>query len=229
MLVEFYLGGFPLFLKQIPNKRSGKTFLSIVKPYRHKESGNVRTKTILSIGYLEDIQDSTDDPIGYYTQLARQMTLKEKDLERTEVIQYKVSARMDPGTSTRKNIGYLALSRIYHELGIRAFWVSRQRTVKSEYQLDQIFRMLIFQRILDPGSKKYSFEHRDEYFERYTFALQDVYRGLTHFAHYKEDFLFALHKAVSKRYSRDTAHVFYDVTNYYFEIDQDDEYRKKGV
>lgn len=217
-----------MFLKQIPNKKSGKTFLSIVKPYKHKESGNVRTRTILSIGYLEDIRD-IDDPISYYTELARKMTLEANDMERTATIEYKPSTRMDIGTSTRRNIGYLALSRLYHELGIRGFWISRQQTVRSDYQLDQIFRMLVFQRILDPGSKKYSFEHRDEYFERYTFELQHVYRALTNFAHYKEDFLFSLHQAVSGRYSRDTSHVYYDVTNYYFEIDESDELRQKGV
>ena len=217
-----------MFLKQIPNKKSGKTFLSIVKPYKHKESGNVRTRTILSIGYLEDIRD-IDDPIAHYTELARQMTLEANDLERTASIAYKPSARMEIGTATRRNIGYLALSRLYHELGIRRFWTSRQQTVRSDYQLDQIFRMLVFQRILDPGSKKYSYEHRNEYFERYTFELQHVYRGLTHFAHYKEDFLFSLHQAVSGRYSRDTSHVYYDVTNYYFEIDESDDLRQKGV
>ena len=218
-----------MFLKQIPNKKSGKTFLSIVKPYKHKESGNVRTKTVLSIGYLEDIQGSMDDPLAYYTQLAKQMTRDEQELNRTAVIEYKPSQRMEPGSSTRKNIGYLALSRIYHEFGIRTFWASRQRTVRCSYQLDQIFRMLVFQRVLDPGSKKYSFEHCGEYFERYDFELQDVYRALTHFTRYKEDLLFALHKAVSSRYSRDTSHVYYDVTNYYFEIDQADELRQKGV
>ena len=217
-----------MFLKQIPNKKSGKTFLSIVKSYKHKESGNVRTKTILSIGYLEDIRD-VEDPIAHYTELARQMTLEANELERTATIQYKPAAHMEIGTKTRRNIGYLALSRLYHELGIRRFWLGRQQTVKSEYQLDQIFRMLVFQRILDPGSKKYSFEHRDEYFERYTFDLQHVYRALTNFARYKEDFLYSLHQAVSERCGRDTSHVYYDVTNYYFEIDKPDDLRQKGV
>ena len=217
-----------VFLKQIPNKKSGKTFLSIVKPYKHKESGNVRTKTVQSIGYLEDIRD-IDDPVAYYTELARKMTLEEKDRERTATIEYKPSQRMEAGTSTRRNIGYFALSRLYHELGIRRFWAGRQQTVRSDYQLDQIFRMLVFQRILDPGSKKYTFEHRNEYFERYDFDLQHVYRALTNFAHYKDDFLFALHTAVSKQYSRDTSHVYYDVTNYYFEIDETDALRQNGV
>jgi len=217
-----------MYLKKIPNKKSGKTFLSIVKPYYHKESGNVRTKTILSIGYLEDITDM-EDPIAYYTQLAEQMTLEEKDLERTATIAYKPAERLQPGACNRKNLGYLALSKLYHELGIRRFWVSRQRTVKSDYQLDQIFRMLVFQRILDPGSKKYSFEHREDYFERYTFELQHVYRSLSTFSRYRKDLLFALHQAVSARYHRDTSHVYYDVTNYYFETDVPEGLKQKGV
>ena len=90
-----------MFLKQIPNKKSGKTFLSIVKSYKHKESGNVRTKTILSIGYLEDIRD-VEDPIAHYTELARQMTLEANELERTATIQYKPAARMEIGTATHR-------------------------------------------------------------------------------------------------------------------------------
>jgi hypothetical protein len=60
-----------------------------------------------------------------------------------------------------KNIGYLALSRIYHELGLHRFMSNRQRSLETEYQLSAVLKMLVYQRILDPGSKKYTYEHRE--------------------------------------------------------------------
>lgn len=89
--------------------------------------------------------------------------------------------------------------------------------------------MLVFQRILDPGSKKYTFERKDMYFEKYEFSLTDTYRSLSRLASYTNPLLTFLHKSVTKNYGRDTSNVYYDVTNYYFEIEDQDELRRKGV
>jgi hypothetical protein len=64
-------GGVKMYLKQIPNKKSGRVFLSIVEPYRHKESGNTRTKTVKALGYLDELEKEMDDPITYYKEVAR--------------------------------------------------------------------------------------------------------------------------------------------------------------
>jgi len=89
--------------------------------------------------------------------------------------------------------------------------------------------MLVYQRILDPGSKKYSFKHKEGYFETYDFSLDDVCRALSRTNGYKEALLLKLHQNVSKLYGRDTSNVFYDVSNYYFEIESGDELRRKSV
>jgi len=218
-----------MYLKQIPNKKSGRIFLSIVQPYKHKESGNTRTKTIKSLGYLDELTKEYDDPIAHFTRIAKTMTqdYNAAALPISLEIQPLEKLSTDPGQ--RKNLGYAALSSIYHELGIHQFWANRQRNLTLDYQLDQIFRMLVYQRILDPGSKKYSFEHKEGYFETYDFSLDDVYRALSRMNGYKDALLFKLHQNMTKLYGRDTSNVFYDVTNYYFEIESGDELRRKGV
>lgn len=218
-----------MYLKQIPNKKTGRTFLAIVEPYLHKESGNTRTKTVLSLGYLEDLRKEIDDPITHYKQVAREMTQERKEMRLALPIKYNPGETIDTSQVQRKNLGYTALSKIYHELGLHTFTINRQRNLKIKYSLNEILKMLVFQRILDPGSKKYTFEHKDMYFEKYDFSLTDTYRSLSRLASYTDPLLTSLHKNVRKNYGRDTSNVYYDVTNYYFEIEDQDELRRKGV
>jgi hypothetical protein len=223
------MGGVKMYLKQIPNKKSGRVFLSIVEPYRHKESGNTRTKTVKALGYLDELEKEMDDPISYYKEVARVMTEEKKARRHTVKLDCSMDDTISQSQCDFKNIGYLALSRIYHELGLHRFMANRQRGLETEYQLSAVLKMLVYQRILDPGSKKYTYERRGKYCEIYDFSLTDVYRSLTRFAGMKETLLKHLHKYVTKNYSRDTTNVYYDVTNYYFEIDEPDDLRKKGV
>ena len=218
-----------MYLKQIPNKKSARIFLSIVQPYRHKESGNTRTKTVKPLGYLDELAKEYDDPIAHFTRMAQAMTQDYKEAALPISLEIQPLERLSADPGQRKNLGYAALSSIYHELGIHSFWTNRQRNLALDYQLDQIFRMLVYQRILDPGSKKYSFEHKEGYFETYDFSLDDVYRALSRMNGYKDALLLKLHQNVTKFYGRDTSNVFYDVTNYYFEIESGDELRHKGV
>lgn len=218
-----------MYLKQIPNKKSGRVFLAIVQPYKHKESGNTRTKTIKSLGYLDELANDYSDPIAHFTQLAKTMTQEQKEAALPITLEIQPMEKLSTEPGQRKNLGYAALSSIYHELGIHQFWANRQRNLTLNYQLDQIFRMLVYQRILDPGSKKYSYERKEGYFEAYDFSLDDVYRALSRMNSYQEALLLKLHQSVSKLYGRDTSNVFYDVTNYYFEIETGDELRRKGV
>jgi transposase len=136
---------------------------------------------------------------------------------------------LEAGTGNRKNIGYAALSAIYHELGLDVFFNNRIRTLKADYSVNAIMKLLVYSRILEPASKKRTFEKRVEYFDKFDFSLEDVYRCLTFADTFSRDLQRHLHKVITKRYGRSTETVYYDVTNYYFEIDKQDDLRKKGV
>lgn len=218
-----------MYLKTILNKKTSRIFLSIVHGYRDKQTGKSCSKTIQALGYLDELEKEVKDPVLYYTQVAKEMNEKHKAAKVPLVFKFLADDLIDRTSVQRKNLGYAAFSQIYHELSIHQFMVNRQRNLKIDYSLNDVLKMLVFQRILDPASKIKTFEAKDRYFEKYDFTLADVYRSLSRFHHYKDDLLLFLHKQVTQRYGRDTTNVFYDVTNYYFEIDEPDELRKKGV
>lgn len=218
-----------MYLKTIVNKKTGRIFLSIVHGYRDKQTGKSCSKTIQALGYLDELQKEVDDPLAYYTQVAKEMNEKHKAAKVPLVFEFQADDTIDRNSVQRKKLGHAVFSQIYHELAIHQFMANRQRNLKIDYQLNEVLKMLVFQRILEPASKLKTFERKDLYFEKYDFTLADVYRSLSRFHHYKDDLLLFLHKQVAERYGRDTTNVFYDVTNYYFEIDEPDQLRKKGV
>ena len=130
--------------------------------------------------------------------------------------------------SDLKNLGYLALSQIYHELDLHTFFYNHSRSFNSEFNTNSIMKLLVFSRILSPGSKRATYEQRSRYFEDCDFSLEDIYRCLSKVSTLATGAQKHLHKRVSKQYGRDCQLIYYDVTNYYFEIDRQDEMRKKG-
>ena len=216
-----------MFLRKCRYKKTGRTYLSIVQGYRNSE-GKTRHKTIQKVGYLDVLEKEYEDPIAHFEKLAKKMT--EEVREKTKPIQLSISIdkSMPVGTNNRKNFGYVAFSHLYHELELDYFIDNRRRYTDAQYNHNAIFKMLIYSRLLDPGSKKRAFEKRNMFFEKMDFSLDDVYRSLSFFAEFKDPMLLSMHKRIEKIYGRDTSLVYYDVTNYYFEIDKQDELRRKG-
>jgi len=216
-----------MFLRKCRYKKTGRTYLSIVQGYRNSD-GKTRHKTIQKVGYLDVLEKEYEDPIAHFEKLAREMTHEIR--EKTKPIQLSISIdqSMHVDTDNRKNFGHVAFSQLYHELELDYFINNRRRYTDAKYNHNTIFKMLIYSRLLYPGSKKRSFEKRNMFFEKMDFSLDDVYRSLSFFAKFKDPMLLAMHKRIEKLYSRDTSLVYYDVTNYYFEIDKQDDLRRKG-
>jgi len=106
------------------------------------------------------------------------------------------------------------------------------RESKIECNTSSIMKLLVISRILTPGSKKKAFEEKGRYFDfekEDAFELVDIYRSLSHFALLAKDIQLLIHHRITKNYGRKLELIYYDVTNYYFEIDKEDELRKKGV
>lgn len=210
-------------------KSNGRTYLSIVYGYREKETRKVKTKTVKSLGYLDDLKKQYADPIAHFKAVVEKMNQEEASKNQPSVIRIDRSELLAIDAHSRKNLGYAALSRIYHELGLHIFIHNRFRRFGVEYVANSIMKLLVYSRILSPGSKKKAYENRDMYFEDTDFTLDDVYRSLSYFDKLKDDIQLHLHRKITEQYNRSTELVYYDVTNYYFEIDEQDALRKKGV
>ena len=172
-----------MFLRKCTNKKTGRTQLTIVQGYRDS-SGKSRQKTIMSLGYLDILQEQYQDPIAHFEEVARQMTKEYQDKHSPTHLEINPDQSLELNTDHRRNFGYIALSAIYHELEIDCFFANRQRMTNVEYNYNSIFRALVFSRLIEPASKKKSFEHLNHFFERTDFSLTDVYRSLSFFQKY---------------------------------------------
>lgn len=218
-----------MFLKKSFNSKTGRTYLAIVHGYRDSKTGKPKTKTIQSIGFLDELLQEYPDPIAHFTAIAKAMD----DERLQDNASYEFSIRkndsLEVGTSNRRNFGYVALSKIYHDLGIHTFLTNRQRHTKDEFDADTIMKLLVYSRLLMPASKKKTFENRDWFFEKVDYSLDDVYRCLTFLNKHKENLQYWINNKIKELYGRDTSLIYYDVTNYYFETDKSDDFKKKGV
>ena len=217
-----------MFLKKTPNK-SGRINLAIVDGYYDKATKKTKHKVIESLGYLDELEKQYDDPIDYFTKRAKKLTEEKKARQAPINFTFYDSDRLCVGDNLRKNFGYAALSKIYHELELDKFLNNRQRHTKESYDANTIMKMLVYSRILAPASKKSSFDHREMFFEKTNYSLDDVYRCLSFLNKHKETIQVWMNDKIKENYGRDTSLIYYDVTNYYFETDEQNDFLHKGV
>lgn len=197
---------------------NGKIYLSFVHGYRD-EYGKSKQKTIEKIGYLEDLKKIYDDPIAHFKEIAKQRNAEEVN----ELVIKNINTKIIDESNPRKNLGYIIPKRIYKELGIYEFLKGKSSKLKVEYNLQDIFELLVYSRILFPNSKLSTFNHKDMYFENYNFSEKNMYRSFDYLANYKDEILKLCWNNTKNLYNRDTSNTYYDTTNYYFEISYNDE------
>ena len=156
---------------------------------------------------------------------------EEEKLEKQPInLKLNKNEHLTENTDNRKNFGYAALSKVYHELEIDKFLIHKFKARNvSEFKINNIMKLLVFARALYPDSKKSTFENRNIFFENTNFSLEEVYNALTYIEPFKEQIQKYIYDHIQEQYKPSNECVFYDVTNYYFEIDDPDELRKKGV
>jgi hypothetical protein len=216
-----------MYLKQ--NKVGNRIHLIIAEGYRDKETKKVRTKTIKTIGYVDELKKTYPDPIQHFRTVVDEMNQKAAENKIPASIAFSQDERLTQGQNNRKNIGCAALSKLYHGLKLHTFFNNRSRSWKTEYSVNSIMRLLIYSRILAPASKKKTYEQKGMYFDKMDFSLADVYRCLSKVISLKREMILHLHKQMRDLFGRGDGIVYYDVTNFYFEIDEQDKLRKKGV
>jgi len=219
-----------MFLKQVRQK-SGRINISFVQGYRDPETKKTKHLVIENLGYVDEYEHLYDDPIAHFKEIARKRTLEmENKKAEKEIFLGTVYADeiMAENENSLKHMGFLPISSIYHQLNIHQFIINRQRSLKMHYSLNDVMQLLVYTRILSPGSKKANYEGKDNIARPFNCELHDIYLAMDYFTKFKEELLLHLHEQVNINYKRKTDVVFYDVTNYYFEIDREDEFRRKG-
>lgn len=219
-----------MFLK-VNRQKNGKVSLSIVEGYRDPKTGKSKHRVIESLGLLENYEGVYEDPIAHFKERAKELTRLQKEEEGARLVDLgtvSLDEELDVNEDALRYLGYLPLSYIYHQLRIRDFWINRQQSFNLSYSLNDVMQLLLYMRVLSPGSKRRAILEKHRLPFRLNCEEHDVYRALDIIDKYKDDFLLHVHEEVRINYGRQTEYVYYDVTNFYFEIDRTDDFKKKG-
>jgi transposase len=196
----------------------------LVEGYRDKD-GKVKQRTIKKYGLLHELE--AKDP-----NILEKLKLAAKTLDSTEVsnlINLTINLASGNDEASRSlNYGHFFLEGLYSSLKIDEFIKQATKKNKFKYDFNETLKLLVISRILNPASKKETYEKRERFFHEFNFSLDDLYRSLDVVNVIKDDLQLHLHEEINKQYSRDCTLVFYDVTNYYFETEIEDEIRANG-
>ena len=196
--------------------------------------GKSTSKTIRKLGTLAELSKrlNTDREgvMEWANEQARLETLKYKSEKEDAIVMipFHVNKRLDYHKQKLFNGGYLFLQSVYYDLKMDSICRKIKSRYKFEYDLNAILSDLIYTRVLDPSSKRSSFQSAGKFLEPPTYELHDVYRALSILA--KEmDFIQAeVYKNSFFLGNRNDRILYYDCTNYYFDIEQEDGDKKYG-
>ena len=209
-----------MYLYKQPRK-GGDLYLSIKEKY-HVPKVGARERTIEKIGLLSELKKTMDDPVAYYTEYAKQLTEARK-AERKSSITIDKAEKLELGTDDTRNVGYGVLKELYRQLELDKFWNWKTRKLKVRFRTDHIFRLLTFSRAMNPGSKKYTLDNKDFFFEPFDgFSLDDIYHALDIIAANQNELQKWIFEHSRKICERDMSVSYFDCTNYYFDISHPD-------
>ena len=216
---------------KISASKNSKSYSIIEDYYRN---GKKTTKVVDYIGNHNSILElAKKENIDINTYLNNYLNNYKKNhkivQEPEEVIIKKYSNKLIPKNVTNKfNIGYLFLKDIYYSLKIDKIVKSISKKYKFEFYLNEVLSSLVFSRIIYPSSKLKTFELSKNFIETPKYNLNNLYRGLTYLNKELDYLQKELYKNSKSVINRNTRVMYFDCTNYYFSINEEDELRKYG-
>lgn len=210
------------------SKSKNSTLFYIIKDYT--KNGKRSTKIVKRIGTLENVKSMAGN-IDYKIWLKEYVKkYNEEHCKSETVIIKKNNKKIIPmNLKVSFNVGYLFLEKIYNQLNMKTICNSIQDKYKFQFDFNEILSYLVFARIIYPSSKLETFKQCHNFIEQPKFKLHDEYRALSYIAKnmdFIQEQLFTNSKNVIDRNSNV---IYYDCTNYFFEIDSEDDLRKYGI
>ena len=205
-----------------------QSYYSIIEDYT-TISGKRTTRTVEILGNQSKVEErfGKENTILKIKEYIEELNTKDKE----ELIkkEFNPNKRIVSGIKRQYNIGYLFIKKLYYQLRLDNACNNIQEKYQFHFDLNEILSYLIYARIIFPSSKLETFKQCQNFIEQPKFKLHDEYRALSYIAEntdYIQEQLFNNSKKIIERNSKI---IYYDCTNYFFEIDQDDDLRKYGV
>lgn len=220
-----------MFVEQFKN--NGVPYLRLVQSYRVEDSQGrkvSRKKTILNIGPLSRFDDGEPDFVQRLKDSYKEgkpiidllLPYIEEPVAKKHVITFEDGDMACIGTP--KLVSQILLDRLFVQLGLDKLCATLKHSLGLSYDLTGFIRLLIFGRILQPASKWETAQQNAQYFAPLadTTYPYHIYDALDVLAEYKEQFIHRMHSSICKTVGRSSTHIYYDVTNFFFEIEKPD-------
>lgn len=166
-----------MILTKIPVKKKNDVYLVITDAFR--EDGKVKRRSVKSLGYLSKLKEQYDDPIAYFTEVARQMTEEKKLTGGIRTIKIDFSNK-STSENCLFNCGSMFIKKAFDSLKLDYIFRKYKDKSKIKANLAGIFEFLTINQIIDPSSKLSSFYKKDMYLKKYNFDLDEIYRSLSY-------------------------------------------------
>lgn len=204
--------------------------------YRDKESHKSTTKNIYRIGKHSELLKKYSDPLAYAKEYVEKVNKEAKEGKLDLSIALDLSKEVETNNQdkknnvglpiislrTDKNIGYFFLQKIYKDLNIKNFFKDISKKYKITFNMNDINRFLVFERILDPRSKFKTLNSLNDLYESFDIDYQHICRFLDVLYENYDPYLVSLFKGSNNIIKRNTSICYYDCTNFYFEIEKQD-------
>ena len=210
------------FLKKTKNKKG--TYLQIYESYYDPERKCGAHRSYKPVGYAHELIDKgIDDPVSFYSDEIKKLNSEYKENKR------KNKVRQISEESPEKLLGYFPVKNLNDSLGTKKYLNLLQTATGFRFNIADLMSALIYSRMVHPCSKSKTYDEIiPRLYEKYDFSLDQLYSGIGYIGSEYEKIIEIYNHQINQKYKFDTEKTYFDCTNFYFEIDREDELRRKG-
>lgn len=210
------------FLKKTNNKKG--TYLQIYESYYDPERKAGAHRSYKPLGYVHElVKHGMEDPVAFYSEEVKKLNLENAEAKRKD------RARQISEASPEKLLGYFPVKNINDSLGTRKYLDFMQTATDFRFSVAELISVLVYARIVQPCSKSRTYDEvLPKLYEHDDFSLDQLYSGLEYIGSEYEKIIEIYNHQIGLKYKFDTSHTYFDCTNFYFEIDREDDFRRKG-
>lgn len=210
------------FLKKSNYKKG--TYLQIYESFYDPERKGGAHRSYKALGYVHELQaNGIDDPIAFYKEEVLKLNQELKAAKDAKKV------RQISDDSPEKLIGYFPMKNINDKLSVKKYIDLMQTATDFRFSVFDLISALVYARLVHPCSKSKTYDEViPKLFDSYDFSLNQLYDGLEYIGCEYEKIIEIYNHQIKQMYRFDTSHTYFDCTNFYFEIDKEDHFRKKG-
>ena len=210
-----------MFLKKTPKPKG--TYLAITESYYDKEKKATRQKTIMGLGYLEELRLEYPDPIAHFEKVVADMN-QERETKKNSVVYVDLTCPLHSDDHFLKNIGYGILKYIYKELQLDIFWRTKTWKLPLPYNIEEIFRFLVITQIMHPDAFWTDTIDMSDYFEVPQYMTpENISSAVDILANYQKDIQKWIYEHSSSFFQRDYSLMCLDHSSYSFSYPEEND------